>query len=362
MCCLATAVGAQAQDGAAPERNQYEFETIVVPGAYAGEPKRESFSFAAGLAYLEKGTAAWASDRACVSCHTTGSYLLTRPALTQVAGKPSEEMRAFFVDQLAKTAKEDRAKLRDGYRPTQMAYLAAGLAQWDAHVTGALSPETDASLRLMFELQSEDGSFQNVQCWPPLESSEFHGATVAAMAAAAAPGWLTQVRKEDPALALRHEKLKAYLRDTAPPHDYGRVLLLWAAASTPDLINPDKKQAIIDMVWRHQQSDGGWALRSFGSPETWGHGARKEKLRAEPESKNPPSDGHMTGLAVLVLREAGVPSSDPRIARAVAWIKTNQRESGRWWTRSLNTDKYHFITYSGTCYPLLALARCEATR
>ena len=39
---------------------------------------------------------------------------------------------------------------------------------------------------------------------------------------------------------------------------------------------------------------------------------------------------------------------------------SDRRQSGRWWTRSLNTDKWHFITYSGTCYPLLALAKCGA--
>ena len=42
----------------------------------------------------------------------------------------------------------------------------------------------------------------------------------------------------------------------------------------------------------------------------------------------------MTGLAVLVLREAGVPANDPRLQKGVQWLLTNQRESGRWWTRS----------------------------
>jgi squalene-hopene/tetraprenyl-beta-curcumene cyclase len=83
-----------------------------------------------------------------------------------------------------------------------------------------------------------------------------------------------------------------------------------------------------------------------------------EKLRAEAEFKDPPSDGHQTGLAILVLREAGVPSTDPRIQRGVKWLKENQRASGRWWTRSLNTDAFHYISYSGTAFPLLALARC----
>ncbi len=83
-------------------------------------------------------------------------------------------------------------------------------------------------------------------------------------------------------------------------------------------------------------------------------------MKAEPDLANPPSDGHQTGLAVVVLREAGIPASDPRIQKAVTWIKSNQRASGRWWTKSLNTDSWHFITYSGTAFPVLALSLCDA--
>ena len=54
-----------------------------------------------------------------------------------------------------------------------------------------------------------------------------------------------------------------------------------------------------------------------------------------------------------------VPTNDPQIQKAIQWLKANQRESGRWWTRSLNTDKHHLITYSGTAYPLLALMKCN---
>ena len=113
------------------------------------------------------------------------------------------------------------------------------------------------------------------------------------------------------------------------------------------------------MIRGHQQDDGGWSIRRFASPETWGSGNRAKKLRAELEFGSPPSDGHMTGLATVVLREAGVPADDPQIQKAVRWLKANQRESGRWWTRSLNTDKHHLITYSGTAYPMLALSLCE---
>jgi len=53
-----------------------------------------------------------------------------------------------------------------------------------------------------------------------------------------------------------------------------------------------------------------------------------------------------------------VAASDTRVQRGVAWLKANQRASGRWYTRSLNRDGWQFITYSGTVYPLLALEMC----
>ena len=67
-----------------------------------------------------------------------------------------------------------------------------------------------------------------------------------------------------------------------------------------------------------------------------------------------------TGLVVYVMRRAGVPARDEAIGRGVAWLKANQRESGRWFTRSLNTDKHHFITHAGTGFAVLALKACDA--
>jgi len=208
----------------------------------------------------------------------------------------------------------------------------------------------------MFELQNENGAWQSLDCWPPYESSAYQEATVAIMAAATAPGWLE--RRATPALRGAVERTAAYLRAAKLPHDYAGVLKLWAATRHSAVAGKDEQQAMINVIWQLQNEDGGWAIRSFASPEQWGRGNRADKLRSETEFEKPSSDGHMTGLATLVLRDAGVPAKDPRLQKAVNWLKSNQRESGRWWTRSLNTDKYHFITYSATAYPLLALMKC----
>eukprot|EP00913_Durusdinium_trenchii_P008894 g8360.t1 len=337
---------------------QYKFGKIVIPPASAAEPKRKTVSVKLATDYVENAALAWSKSRKCVTCHTNGTYMLIRPALTAELGPPSEEIRKFFIAQSAKAKAAGVKRLQSGIRPTQVAYIAAGLAEWDARITKKTSKETVAALKLMLSVQSKDGSWGNADCWPPHESSDYHGATVAATALATAPGWLKTVKDKKTLQSIA--RLQSYLKKTTPPHDYGKLLLLWASTRMKSLVDDKKRAELIETVWKHQRADGGWSIRTFAKPETWGRGNRARKLRKEPEFKNPPSDGHMTGLAVIVLREAGIPANDPRLKKAVQWLLANQRTSGRWWTRSLNNDRYHFITYSGTLYPLLALAKCDA--
>ena len=77
-----------------------------------------------------------------------------------------------------------------------------------------------------------------------------------------------------------------------------------------------------------------------------------------PNDPEAPSDGYATGLAVFVLRQTGVPAADPAIGRGVDWLLSHQRASGRWFTRSVNNDKHHYITNAGTAFAVLALEAC----
>lgn len=151
--------------------------------------------------------------------------------------------------------------------------------------------------------------------------------------------------------------MRKELRNGTPQNDFDRVHLLWADLRWPGLIDEAQRQELLDLLARHQWPDGGSSLRSFGSPESWGTGNRAPKLRAE--KLGPDSDAHMTGLALIIFREAGISASDPRIRRGVDWLKSNQRVSGRWWTHSMNTDAHwQSSTYHGTAQALLALALC----
>jgi squalene-hopene/tetraprenyl-beta-curcumene cyclase len=340
---------------------QYQYHqgnvTYLRPSALEA---RIPFNLKFAVDYMEQGAEAWTSDWKCVACHTNGTYMVVRPLLTPQLGRPNEKLRAFFVGTLNEELAADPAGMRPELDSTQAVYVAAGLAIWDAQVTGRLSPETQEALAMMFKLQRADGDWTiSDDNNPPLESNRYQLATVAARAIGNAPGWLAQQRGTP--LEAKIDLLEDYLRHPRKLQgDYDRTDLLWAATELPGLLDQARIEQLTAMVFSHQRTDGGWSIRSFAQPEEWGKGNRAAKLRAEPELADPPSDGHMTGLAIIALRKAGVPASDARIQRGIQWLLTNQRASGRWYTRSLNRDGWQFITYSGTVYPLLALGLCDA--
>ena len=251
----------------------------------------------------------------------------------------------------------EKAKTQ-GTRAAQVIYIAAGLALWDRYVAKRLSVETEEAIDLMFEMQGESGSWHNLDCWPPFESHPYSLAQTAAMALASAPGWL---QKQDGGGAHTEaiSRLRDFLKTSELPHDYARVLKLWSALQLDGILTESEKRSFVEMILDKQQADGGWTMRTFATPEQWGQGSRASKLRDEPAEEQSKSDGHMTGLVLWVLTESGLGIENEQIRRGIAWLKDNQRESGRWWTRSLNTDQSHYITYSGTAYAMAVLSRFE---
>jgi hypothetical protein len=101
-----------------------------------------------------------------------------------------------------------------------------------------------------------------------------------------------------------------------------------------------------------QRPDGGWA---FAALYPWDRSDGKEQDLTT-------SDGYGTGFVVFVLRKAGVRADHSVVARGVAWLKSHQRASGRWFTRSLNKDNEHFLSHAGSAYSVMALAACGNRR
>ncbi|MFO0802737.1 MAG: hypothetical protein U0791_06385 [Gemmataceae bacterium] len=305
------------------------------------EPLAAAFSKAKAAEYLDGVGVGWTRDRKCITCHTNMPYLMARPALAGSEGW--KEVRTFLEKDAASWASKEKPPA-----PTFVVATAFSLAFSDARTGAAMDAATKTALDRMWQEQLPTGEWKWLKCnWPPMEHDDYYGATVAALAVGYAPGGYAKTDAAKAGLA----KLKQYLRDTPAPDLHHKAMLLWASARVEGLLTPAERGRITEELRAKQRTDGGWSLPSLGEYK------RRDKTDNDP---NAPSDGYATGLAVFVLREAGVPASDPAIVRGATWIRENQRESGRWYTRSLNNDKAHYITNAGSAFCVLALEAAGA--
>ncbi|NBO93195.1 MAG: squalene--hopene cyclase [Planctomycetia bacterium] len=310
----------------------------------ADEPAAKSFSLEQAGKFLDHVGSKWTSDRKCGTCHTNVPMMWAKPALKSVSAE-EKNVRKFFEERVANW---DRGQKGDAPRwDTEVIVTGVTLAIHDAKTTGKLHPMSETALNRMWKLQKPHGAWNWLKCnWPPQEHDDEFGAVFAAVGLSLAPGGYA---KSDTAKA-GLEKLRNYLTKTPMPSLHHKAWLLWASARLDGLMTAEEQQKTVQALRALQKPDGGWSLPSLGAWE--GYDKRENDTKAA-------SDGYGTGLVVFVLREAGVSKDDPALVKAVQWLKTNQRVSGRWWTRSLNTDRAHFIANAGTAYAVMALDACR---
>jgi len=348
---------------------QYETEGIQISIPTADEPRVTAFgpdTIKAAAKYLEEGAISWVREKSCVNCHTTGPYLSERPALIPLLGKANEEIAADFIDFVPKEIKEVKeTATKSGHKYYPAAFTSVwrslGLAEWDKHVTGKTSEHTKMALRDMFERQSANGAFvSHGEVEIPHITTDFELSLQAARAITAAPGWLSGLKDEK--LIAKVEKLKAWLKQPELKNDFDRVLRLQLAVYLPDLVPASERESALALLSSKQHADGGWSTRDFSALNDWHFeisDAVSKLITTLPDAAKPESDAYMTALAIVLMRQSNVPVKDERLQRGIAWLKKEQRVSGRWWMHSLYRGNYHYITYIATTQALKALALCD---
>jgi len=144
-------------------------------------------------------------------------------------------------------------------------------------------------------------------------------------------------------------------------NDFDRVLRLQLAARLPELVPPAERESALKLLSSKQHADGGWATRDFSALKDWHFeisDAVTRLITSLPDAAHPESDAYMTALAIILMRESGVPASDSRLQRAVTWLKKEQRVSAAGGCIRCIAG-LHYITYIATCQALKALAMCD---
>ncbi len=304
------------------------------------EPMAKEFSLEKGREFLDTAALWWQKEKKCLTCHTNVAYLSTG------AGYGSKRPAFAEVRKFAEETVSIRWEQSKGPRYHADVVIAAqGLAISDAETTGKLHPLTRKALDRMWTVQRPDGGWNWEKCdWAPLESDDHYGVTVAILAAVRAPEGYAAT----PAAVEGLKKARAYLTNTPPTMLHHRAMLLWLSKYTDGLMTEAERVKTIAELLALQRPDGGWAASTLGQ---WKRTDGKEQ---DLET----SDGYGTGFVIFQARLAGIPASDERLRKGVAWLKTHQRESGRWFTRSLSTDSKHYLSHVGTAFALLALHEC----
>jgi squalene-hopene/tetraprenyl-beta-curcumene cyclase len=291
----------------------------------------------------------------CISCHTGATYLLARPALRRVLGEAEpttyetgllDGLRARVgsgLEDALKTAKEPVASQSVG---VEAIFAALFLPQEE--------PAAQQAWDRLWSMQIHEGAAKGSWPWfafdtDPYETvdSGFFGASLAALAICATP---SEYRTR-PEIKTRVAELTAYLRTAMPAQPlHNRLLLLWAAARLPAAA-ADARPSIIDETLEKQQPDGSWPIAALGP---W-----KARPAAPPAAR---ASAYATAVAAFALQQAGVPRSNPKLRKALDWLRANQHpEFGYWAADSMNKRRdpgsmpEGFMRDAATAFAVLAL-------
>ena len=351
------------------------FTAMITAGPAQAQSTR-GWNAEAATRYLDERAATWKAhretqrshDTACISCHTGLPYLLARPELRRVLGDetwPGPE-KALVSDVEKRTRvwaevepwyADPTDKVQES-KGTEAILNALVLALRDRR-EGETSPLTLKALDHMWQEQRKEGPEKGGWRWlafglAPWETgeSEIWGASLAALAVTAAPGYASQTGVREPVTLL-----EAYLRRKAsePLNLHSRVGLLWASTSWRGLLTLDQQRKIAAEILRVQEHDGGFSLERLGS---W--------VRSDGSAPPAGSDGYATGLVTYVLLRSGDATLRPAIDRGLSWLEAHQDREGFWTTASANLNRRDdeafvrfFMRDAATGYAVLALCAEE---
>lgn len=301
-----------------------------------------AFSLEAATGYLDRR--AHLMERNCYACHSTFTYLPARSLIDPLA---DEVMRARILLERIMTMLHDpsqAAQVKTQHISRVRILAALELARHDAATTGKLAPITRQSLDAMWKLQTPQGGIAWLHVGEaPQAIDDWWPVVMIALGVAAAP---ESYAETEPAKA-NLEKLRGWFRAHPPQTLHERALTLVAHSAIGGILDDKARTGHIEALFAKQQADGGWSMPDIAPWE------RKDKEPLNPAQ----TDGYATALSVYAIARSGIVPTEPRLKKAVGWIKTHQRETGGWFTQSPFARDI-ISSNTGTSFAIQALAAC----
>jgi|TARA_B100000959_G_scaffold285821_1_gene361902 squalene-hopene/tetraprenyl-beta-curcumene cyclase len=311
----------------------------------ATESLRSEFSYESATRAADHAAMNWQESHSCITCHTNGFYLVGRAA-TGARAPAYLEARKFARGFLAPHVDPDGSKPgRRAPGAEAMVATTAFLAISDMKTDGKLTKTTRQALDYIWSQQAESGVWERwAKCnWGPYESDDHFGVSLVALAMGVATG---DEYQKSPAAMEGDRRLKKFLREHPPVSLHQKGMLLWVAGYRDDLADNKTVQQWQKELFAAQKENGAWVLPELGD---------RHWKRSDGRKQSTETDAYATAFAIHVLAQSGIVDDDPRLGKARQWLKSQQRESGRWYTRSPRKDNKHYISNAATSFALLAL-------
>jgi squalene-hopene/tetraprenyl-beta-curcumene cyclase len=269
------------------------------------------------------------------------------------SGASSQDSSARQIRSLLLVYAEEKKKELNKGTAGYIVPIVSALAVNDGMNGASLDPHVRQLLDFLWQVQDQsDGGF-HIPAYdflvPFLERDQRYVTYLAVLAVGFAPGRYY----DQPSAREGFKRLQNFVRSNPPKNLHEQAVLLWAASRTPGMLTSAEKKQYAQDLLKHQNPDGGWTLGAMGAMGQW---ARHD---GPPNDPHAASDGYATGLASLALCTNGE-AATPGVERAVKWLESNQRVSGRWYTASLFSERFkNYLSNMGTAYALMAIAACD---
>ena len=312
-----------------------------VPPSTPEEPKRPEFDLSAAHHAAAKAALDWQDRHDCVTCHTNGLFLVAGAKSADLE-KPYQQSRSFAKIYLDRYLQEGRAQRGQHGAIEGIVATSAFLAIGESRAQGLVTPETLDALRHALSRMSTEGHYPNwLRCdWPPYEVDHHFGVTLMLIAIGTTPGAFT----EQPEIASGIARLRTWLEKNPPQNAHHTGMILWADATGGIELSEETRAQYINVCRELQQDDGGWSVYGIGK---W--------KRPDGSAQITQSEAYATAFMLFVLQRCGLTPEEETVQRGRAWLQANQRESGRWFSRSPRRDRMHYLSNAATNFSIMAL-------
>ncbi len=280
----------------------------------------------------------------CYACHSTFTHLAARSIIDPLADEVMKS-RVMLERFNTKMFDPEQAKLVKTSHTSRVRLLSAvEFARHDAVTTGTLAPITRQMLDFMWSYQKPDGGIDWLHVKEaPQAIDDYWPAAMMALGAGIAPDDYAQTPKASTGI----EKLRGWFKAHPPQTLHERGLVLMAQSYIGGMLDADEVKLHTEAIFAKQHEDGGWSMADL-APWT-----RKDGKPLDPAL----TDGYATGFLAFALARSGATGDEPRLRRAVDWMKSHQRLGGGWFTQS-PFARDRIATNTGTSLVIQALEAC----